>query len=258
MKILVVGRGWVGNKMTAELRSRGHEIDLVSHKKAFNVDPEAEYDWVVNCAGVTGSPNVDACENDKFATMKGNVVMPLLLQRLADEIDANFAHFSSGCIYQGEIVDPWAEPNFFGSTYSLSKGVSDSYLKHVGLIFRIRMPFTGLNEPKNYLSKVFNYAKNGKLVDSGKNSLTDLDEAVKVACNLIEEGAIGPYNLVNEGAVDMHELAALMGVEPQWYTPDEFKAATACGRSTCTIPGDKLMRPVKEALADAIAKMKNA
>jgi dTDP-4-dehydrorhamnose reductase len=258
MRILVVGRGWVGRKVVNELLKRNHSVDSVSHLEAFDIEEDVEYDWVVNCAGVTGYPNVDACEQDKFNTMHGNVVVPMLLQRMADEIGAKFAHFSSGCIYQGEIVDRWAEPNFFGSTYSLSKGVSDSHLKHIALVFRIRMPFTGTNEPKNYLTKVFNYAKNGRLIDAGKNSLTDLDEAVLVACDLIERGAMGPYNLVNEGSVDMHELAALMGVEPEWYTPEQFKADTACARSTCTIPGHRLMRPVKEALADAIAKMKNA
>lgn len=256
MEIMVVGRGWTGRKVAAELTKRGHSVDLVSHRKAFNAD--FGYDWIVNCAGVTGFPNVDACENNKFETIKGNVTVPLLLQRMADEIGAKFAHFSSGCIYQGEINDVFAEPNFFGSTYSLSKGVSDTYLKHISLVFRIRMPFTGINEPKNYLTKVMSYAKNGKLIDSGYNSLTDHDEAVKVACDLIEQGANGPFNLVNEGAVNMHELAEMMGVEPQWFTPEEFAASTACGRSTCTIPTQGLMRPVKEALADAIAKMKNA
>lgn len=257
MDIMVVGRGWTGKKMAAQLTKRGHQVDLVSHIDAFNT--EIEYDWIVNCAGVTGYPNVDACEDDKFNTMHGNVVVPLLLQRMADEMGARFAHFSSGCIYQGEIVDRWAEPNFFGSTYSLSKGVSDSHLKHIALVFRIRMPFTGVNEPKNYLTKVMNYAKNGKLIDAGKNSLTDLDEAVSVACDLIERGATGPYNLVNEGSVDMHELAEMFGFENvEWFTADEFKSSTACGRSTCTIPGGRLMRPVKDALREAIAKIKNA
>jgi hypothetical protein len=119
------------------------------------------------------------------------------------------------------------------------------------------MPFTGLNEKKNYLTKVMNYAKTGKLIDSGQNSLTDLDEAVRVACDLIEKGETGPVNLVNEGSVNMHELVELMGLENvQWFTEEEFKAATLASRSTCTIPAHPAMRPVREALAEAIAKMK--
>lgn len=253
---MVVGRGWTGKKAAAEMEKRGHIVDLVSHRKAFNAGV-GEYDWIVNCAGVTGFPNVDACEDNKFETIKGNVALPMCLQRFADGVGAKFAHFSSGCIYQGQIDDVWAEPNFYGSTYSVSKGVSDSYLKHLALVFRIRMPFTGANEPKNYLTKVLNYAKNGKLVDSGYNSLTDHDEAVVVACNLIEQNASGPYNLVNEGYINMHELAEMLEVQPEWFTPEEFAAATACGRSTCTIPTQGLMRPIREALTEAIQKLKS-
>lgn len=259
MRFLVVGRGWTGIKVLAELNRRGHDVSICSHHDVFRVIAKGELDWVVNCAGVTGSPNVDACEFDKENTIIGNAVFPVLLCKALEGTGIKLAHFSSGCIYTGEIFGSYAEPNFFGSTYSMSKAVSDVYLKDHAMVFRIRMPFTGVNEKKNYLTKVYNYAKNAKLIEAGQNSLTDLDEAVKVACDLMQEDApLGPYNLVNEGSVNMHELAEIMEITPEWFTPEEFRAATAAGRSTCTIPGTGRMRPVKDALADAVAKMKNA
>jgi dTDP-4-dehydrorhamnose reductase len=157
----------------------------------------------------------------------------------------------------GDIDGVDASPNYFGSIYSVSKGVSDVYLGDKAQVYRIRMPFTGVNESKNYLTKVYNYAKHGKLIDAGENSLTDLDEAVSVACNLMEEHEPnGYYNLVNKGSVNMHELADLMKIDPQWYTPEEFKAATAAGRSTCTIPAYEGMSDIRDALKNAIASMK--
>jgi len=124
-------------------------------------------------------------------------------------------------------------------------------------VYRIRMPFTGVNESKNYLTKVYNYAKTGKLIDAGENSLTDLDEAVSVACNLMGDNEPnGYYNLVNRGSVNMHELADLLKIDPKWYTPEEFKAATAAGRSTCTIPAYDGMTDIRNALENAIASMK--
>ena len=259
MKFLVVGRGWTGIKILAELNRRGHEVSICSHHDVFGLIEKGDLDWVVNCAGVTGSPNVDACELDKENTIIGNAIFPVLLSKALEGTGIKLAHFSSGCIYTGEIFGSYAEPNFFGSTYSMSKAVSDVYLKDHAMVFRIRMPFTGVNEKKNYLTKVYNYANNAKLIDAGQNSLTDLDEAVSVACDLMEEDApLGPYNLVNEGSVNMHELAEIMKITPEWFTPEEFRAATAAGRSTCTIPGTGRMRPVKEALADAVAKMKMA
>lgn len=257
MRVLVVGRGWTGNKVHQELLSRGHESVLVSHDFKTMYSRIDGSDWVVNCAGVTGTPNVDACENDKLNTYKGNAVFPVELYDLATFYGARFAHFSSGCIYQGTIESVDADPNYFGSTYSISKGISDMILKNTSLVFRIRMPFTGVNERKNYLTKVYNYAQTAKLWDGGYNSMTDLDEAVKVACNLIEDGETGSQNLVNQGALNMHEVAEIMGITPEWFSDEDFTKATAAGRSTCTIPSHPWMSDVRGAMVKAVAKMKD-
>lgn len=260
MNILVVGNGWVGNKVHKEMTQRGHITSLVSHTDAFDklTRPytSTKYDWVINCAGVTGTPNVDACENDKANTLYGNAIYPIKLARAVREYEARFAHFSSGCIYEGEITDVNAQPNFFGSTYSISKGISDVALADEAQVYRIRMPFSGENHPKNYLVKVMKYAKNGKLYEGGKNSLTHIDEAVSVACNLIERNEPnGRYNLVNKGAVTMHDVAEIIGVSPQWFTPEEFTQATACGRSNCTIPAYHEMSHITTTLKQSITEL---
>lgn len=259
MEILVVGRGWTGNKVLQELRMRGHAIKICSHAEAFKRVKEHKWDWVVNCAGLTGTPNVDACENDKMGTLKANALFPIELYNTCNKNNIRFAHFSSGCIYQGTITDIYAEPNYFGSIYSVSKGISDVYLKDKAVVFRIRMPFTNKNEAKNYLFKVLNYAKTAKLIDAGINSLSNLDEAVSVASDIIEENKpIGPYNLVNKGSVNMHELAEIMGIRPQWFTPEEFANATKAGRSTCTIPAYYEMSDLRSTLTQCIENMKMA
>lgn len=253
MNILVVGRGWTGKKVIEELRNRGHIITITSHKAALDVLTQDKFDWVVNCAGVTGVPNVDACESDRVGTMMGNAVFPILLYEACLKAGVRMSHFSSGCIYEGNILTTDADPNFFGSIYSISKGISDSYLKNKAQVYRIRMPFTSKNESKNYLTKILKYANSGKLIEAGPNSLTDLDEAVKVVCDLIEAQAPnGPYNLVNQGSVTMHELVELLDISPSWFTAEEFKDATVASRSNCVIPSYESMRPIKDALRDAI------
>ena len=247
---MIVGRGWTGTKVYQELSRRGgHTLMFCSHISAIGLMEQDKYDWVINCAGVTGTPNVDACEKDRTNTLEGNAVFPIELYEACEKHGIRMAHFSSGCIYMGEITDVNADPNYFGSIYSISKGVSDVFLKDKAQVYRIRMPFTSIHEPKNYISKVMNYAKTGKLIDSGKNSMTDLDEAVRIACDLIEEGAPnGPYNLVHSGSVDMHEFAEIFKLNPEWFTPEEFRASCAAGRSTCTIPAYEKMSDIKIAL----------
>jgi len=258
MNILVIGRGWAGKKMYKELTSRGHSVMNCAHVSAIMLLHESKYDWVINCAGVTGVPNVDACESNKQETLEGNTIFPIKIYEICQKFNFRFAHFSSGCIYSGEITDVHADPNFFGSIYSISKGASDAYLKDKAHVYRIRMPFTSIDEPKNYISKVLKYAKTGKLVDSGQNSMTDLDEAVRIACDLIEENAPnGPYNLVNKGSVNMHEFAEIFHLTPEWFTIEEFMKSTAAGRSTCTIPPYEKMSDIRTALHNAAKQILN-
>lgn len=258
MKILIVGRGWVGKKLFNEFVKRNHDVEITSHDLAIEtVSNNSDFDWVVNCTGVTGTPNVDACELDKPGTIEANAVYPILLYEAVRKTKSRFAHFSSGCIYEGTIEDVHAEPNYFGSIYSVSKGISDSYLLNKAVVYRIRMPFTSSNESKNFLTKIIKYAKTAKLVEGGSNSLTDLDEAIVVAANVIErDEPNGGYNLVNKGSVTMHELVDLMGIETQWFSPEEFATVTKAKRSNCVIPSYPEMSDVKTALYNAIQQLK--
>ena len=203
MKIAIIGLGWVGKKIKNELLNRGHAIYEIHHNGWMSQLCNLKVDYIVNCAGYTGYPNVDACENDKNLVYSSNAILPIQIYNYCQEKNIKLAHFSSGCIYQGCIKSTYANPNFFGSTYSISKGISDNYLKWRSLVFRIRMPFTGAHEQKNFISKIYKYATTGKLFNGGQNSLTNLDEATIIACDLIESNAIGPYNLVNKGSLDM-------------------------------------------------------
>lgn len=248
MKLLIIGRGWVGNKIYNELIRRRHLVSLESHE--FKVS--SWYDYVINCAGVTGFPNVDGCEFYKDLTISANAVFPILLYEQCNRLGIKFAHFSSGCIYQGVIDTVDMPPNYFGSTYSVSKGISDSYLKDKCLLFRIRMPFTKDHESKNLFTKLVNYSQNGKLCELGPNSITDLDEAVSVACDLIEKNAFGAYNLVNSGFVTNHELANILGLDAEWYDPKEFEERLKDKRSSCVIPSNAGMRCVYAALTDRV------
>ena len=256
MKVLLVGRGWAGSKMYSELIKRNHNVTFVSHNDAFGMLEMDNYDWVVNAAGVTGKPNVDACESDKFTTYKGNTIYPIELYHACQASGIRFAHFSSGCIYEGVIGSIHDEPNFFGSTYSISKGISDTYLKDKAQVYRIRMPFTTVHEPKNFLTKIIKYSTTGKLYEGGYNSITYLDDALSVACDLLEENAPnGPYNLVNSGAVTMEQIVQIFKLTPQWFTTEEFRAATACGRSNCVIPSYHKMPHILERLELASSQL---
>jgi hypothetical protein len=125
------------------------------------------------------------------------------------------------------------------------------------MVVRIRMPFSGENESKNLLTKLTNYAKHGKLYDSGLNSITDIDQAVSVSCKLLEQNFSGVVNLVNQGTITTKEIVELMGIGGEWYTEEEFKKNTVADRSVCVIPSHPMMGDVRERLKLAIKQMES-
>lgn len=249
--MIVVGRGWIGQKIGALLG-----VEPISHSAALESLPKA--DWVINCAGVTGVPNVDACENHKAEVIEANSAYPLKLFEKAKKQGARFAHFSSGCIYHGGPFHEDEPPNFWHSTYSLSKFVSDQALQRNAAIFRIRMPFSADNHPKNLLTKLAQYAAWGKLWD-GLNSITEIDEACSSIAELIRSDCPnGNYNAVNNGAIKTSEIADLMGFNAEWWGYEEFMRLHT-PRSVCTLYNSRVsMSPVRDALARCVGQRKAA
>jgi dTDP-4-dehydrorhamnose reductase len=259
MKIAIIGMGWIGKKIKSELQKRNHDVYESNHGMwLHNLESITSLDYVINCAGYTGYPNVDSCELDKVSVYYANAILPIEIYNYCSMNKIKMAHFSSGCIYSGHIHSVYDNPNFFGSTYSISKGISDNYLKYRSLLFRIRMPFSNVEEPKNFISKIYQYHKYGKLYNGGKNSLTNIDEAVIVACDLIESKKVGPYNLVNSGSLDMQEIVSIMGItNPVWYEEAEFKLETKCLRSNCVIPAYSAMSDIKTSMLECVKNYHN-
>lgn len=252
MKILIIGRGWIGNLTHKQLKSRNHDSCIISHKK-ISIIKKCKWDWVINCAGVKGYPNVDSCENSKWETIKANALFPIELEKICSKYNVRLSHFSSGCIYEGKIQKVKLEPNYFGSTYSISKAISDSYLQNKAQVYRIRMPFTDELEEQNLLCKIIKYSKFSKLIDLGENSLTNLKEAISVAINLIEKNKKNDcYNLVNKGSINMKDLAEMMGIKPVWWNKSDWEKTIKAKRSTCVIPPYKQMSELKISLKKAI------
>jgi dTDP-4-dehydrorhamnose reductase len=219
-------------------------VPLVSHNEIWR--EYRNFDTIINCAGRTGVPTVDECEDHKAETIAANTLFPIELQQRC--YGKRLVHFSSGCIYQG---GPWSAydlPNYDSSTYSASKLISDQYLVDKALVLRVRMPFCSGDHPKNLLTKLRKYAETGKLLD-GYNSLSEIDEMLTHAASLIEDRKSGPYNLVNNGVIWTHELAEMMSLKPQWFKPGEF----ANPRSECQLDPSVATRHVREALEAALA-----
>src|SRR3989338_4135814 len=143
MKILIFGRGYLGNRLAEAWKDEAilSDVRITSKEDAFAEFARHQPDVVLNAAGVRGKPNVDWCEDHQLETIRGNTVMPLLLADACKQAGVYLLHIGSGCIFYGDSPHPdkrWRE-NDFGNpsaVYSCSKYAADltlSPLPNVGI-----------------------------------------------------------------------------------------------------------------------------
>jgi dTDP-4-dehydrorhamnose reductase len=220
---------------------------------------EANVQFVVNCAGFTGKPNVDACETQKSQCLLGNAVLPGVVREACESLDLPWGHVSSGCIYTGRRADGSGfreedPPNFSFrqnncSFYSGTKALGEEVLVGAAkcYIWRLRIPFDSTTNPRNYLQKVLTY---DRLLEA-ENSLSRLDEFVQACLDCYQKRLrYGVYNITNPGSVWTSEVTALLRASGITDKPFEFfcneqefmRTAAKAPRSNCVLDSTKAVQ----------------
>lgn len=283
MIILLGGRGYVGTAFQQYLTRAGQPFISVSRAEVNYADPAALKDFLklqrpsflINAAGFTGRPNVDACELQKTECLAGNAVLPGTIRSVCEDLHLPWGHVSSGCIYTGAKADGsgFSEtdpPNFSFrqdncSFYSGCKALGEEVLEGADqcYIWRLRIPFDAFDSPRNYITKMMKYDR----LLNATNSLSHLGDFVEacVQCH-IQEVDFGIYNLTNPGSVTTRQVVEM--IRDQGLCDREFsffesegefmQVAAKTPRSNCVLDTTKatqfnlMTRPVEDALLSSM------
>jgi len=274
-KLIVIGNGYIGQKVKKQLSSRVDEIVVLNGLKYD--DPESLVEemnrvigneiryssgpgfkdptdkaWVINCVGYTGKPNVDACEEEKEKCWNLNVTYPTLLAGYCLKQNVRLINISSGCIYDGAKLyeeDDWPD---FGldcdnsSWYSRTKHAAELSLNAFPNVYtlRVRMPICNdFNSGKNYLTKILKY--NDLLEET--NSKTIIEDLINVIHKITNIPSIptGAYNCVNPDPLSTKEVTEILDKagmwNPHWKFIDykELKKHIKANRSNCKLSTEK-------------------
>ena len=253
MILLLGASGYIGEAFAKELQRRKKDFLPLSRKQIdyTRFEPFLEFlkskkpEFVVNSAGYTGKPNVDACEEAKADTLVGNTLLPQTIAQACAAVKIPWGHVSSGCIFSGakivengrtraekDMTRPEAHalvekspekirgftetdtPNFSFrdlpcSFYSGTKALGEEAIAGVGqsYIWRLRIPFDELDNSRNYLSKVQRYSK----VYDNVNSISHRADFARACLDLWEKRApFGIYNVTNSGFVTTRQVVAMI------------------------------------------------
>jgi dTDP-4-dehydrorhamnose reductase len=253
MITLLGASGYIGQAFESDLKRRHWHFESLARKQVdysrfdvlLNYLRERKPAFVINAAGYTGKPNVDACETARADTLQGNTLLPLTIAQACLAAGIPFGHVSSGCIYSGaHIVEksqarvekdltraelknlpetaPSAirgftetdEPNFSFrqppcSFYSGTKALAEEAITGLGqhYIWRLRIPFDSWDNPRNYLTKVQRYPK----VYDNVNSLSHREDFVRACLDLWDRRApFGAYNVTNPGFITTRQVVRMI------------------------------------------------
>jgi dTDP-4-dehydrorhamnose reductase len=253
MILLLGASGYIGQTFAHELQRRNKDFITLSRKQVdyTRFDLLLEFlrtkkpSFVINAAGYTGKPNVDACELDKAGTLLGNALLPQTVAHACAAAGIPWGHISSGCIFSGakisengkvrvekdmtkpalhalverkpSAVHGFTEadtPNFSFrdqpcSFYSGTKALGEEAVANIGqsYVWRLRIPFDEFDSARNYLSKVQRYAK----VYDNVNSISHRADFVKACLDLLERRALfGIYNVTNPGFVTTRHVVEVI------------------------------------------------
>ena len=286
MFIVLGATGYLGSNFVKYLQKEGEDVCGLSRAESeyTNVDTlisilqSKKPDFLINAAGYTGKPNVDACESVKSECLYGNAVLPGRIRTACEEVEIPWGHVSSGCIFSGRRPDGegWTEedePNFSFrdgpcSFYSGSKALGEEVLAGAEncFVWRLRIPFNEEISPRNYIQKLVNY---DSLLEA-ENSVSHLDEFVEKCVDCFEKDIEpGVYNMTNQGPVTTRQVTEWMieeGVTDKGFkffeNEEQFmQKAAKTPRSNCVLDTSKAekagidMRPVEEAMRDSMRKM---
>ncbi len=211
-KILILGKGFIGQRLQDELQCEFSDKKIYSYKDAEEEIKKFQTEILINCIGFTGKNNVDDCELDKDKSIFANVFVPVILAEAALRNNIRFIHISSGCIYHYDYskdtpIDETKEPDFLELFYSRTKIYAEQVLKALFpkypiLIIRIRVPIDNRPHPRNLLTKLINYKK---VIDI-PNSVTYIPDFINALSHLIKINAKGIYNVVNKNPLIYSEV----------------------------------------------------
>jgi dTDP-4-dehydrorhamnose reductase len=251
--ILLGATGYIGQTFARELEKRGQpvlrpsrkELDYTHFDTLLRFLRDTRPSFLINAAGYTGKPNVDACETARADTLLGNTLLPQTIASACVAANIPWGHVSSGCIYSGaKIMDAGTRraekdlmkpelkalaeksrgsihgftetdpPNFSFrdppcSFYSGTKALAEEAIAGLGrsYIWRLRIPFDEFDSSRNYLSKVQRYTK----VYDNVNSISHRADFVRACLDLWERGAPwGTYNVTNPGFVTTRQVVGLI------------------------------------------------
>lgn len=196
--------------------------------------------YVINCAGLTGTPNIFWCNDNKIETIENNITYQLTLAKICNDMKIHLTIFGSGGIFKNDkMYKESDEGNFTNNFYSESRIYLENIIKNYNnvLYLRINYPIGNEKSDKNLLTKLLSY----KNIDSVVLSITYIDNLFPILFKMIENSETGVCNFTNPGTINLIDIIRLYNMD----------------RSSSLLECDKLLKYNPLTIEQSVVVLKN-
>ena len=294
MKVLLYGaKGWIGNQFIELLKNKKIlcvygisrvDNDIMLENEIKETNPTHVISFIGRTHGKINDKiytTIDYLEQDGklLDNIRDNLYGPLLLSEICKKNNIHFTYLGTGCIFKYDENHPFGKeekgfnedslPNFFGSSYSTVKGFTDRLMKFYDenvLNLRIRMPITGKQNSRNFITKITTYDK----ICSVPNSMTILPELLPFVLEMMKIKKTGTINLTNPGLISHNQILDMFKeiVDPEFtyknFSIKEQRSILAADRSNNFLDTSKLenlfpeVKNIKESVRDMLVEYKSS
>ena len=270
-KYLIIGKGFIGKRLGEYLGENAIILEnkIKTVKEVVNTIKFYGSEIVINCAGNTGNPNIDSCENDPEKTFFENIFVPLIIVEACKKTKKKMVHFGTGGIYDGNnFFKEDDEPNFVNSLYVRTKYNAEKILNNYKNVLQIRinLPIDEIPHDRNLIDKILKFSKNGGKILVEENSITPVPFLIETTKKLIDLNKTGIFNVVAKNSMthdlilDIYQEISGEQLNYEKINAKELDTITDSRKSNCTLSTDKLascgieVPDVKESIRDCVRK----
>lgn len=287
MKVLLYGsKGWIGTMIVNKWKEMYPEHTIIA--STTRVIPEnfqelheeiKEVDRVFCTIGRTsggGINNIDYLETHLNENVRDNLFAPMFLAQICQLLNKHFSYIGTGCIFSRNthkndyLYEEGDTPDFFGSSYSIVKGYTDSLMKtfsNFALNLRIRMPITDDYHSKNFITKISKFEN----ICNYPNSMSYLPDLIPIMIHMSVNEEVGTYNMVNGHTSHKDILEKYKKIVDKTHTyklieEEELSGILKAKRSNNILKNDKLkvycfdnglsFRPLEKCIDEALNNIK--
>lgn len=170
--------------------------------------------YVINCAGITGIPNIFWCDDHKLETVENNITYQLTIAAICREYGIHLTIFGSGGIFNNDRIYFETDiGNNYNIYYNKCRILLEDIIKYYDnvLYLRINYPISSNPSNKNLLTKLLSYDK----IDPVEVSITYIDNLFPILFKMIEQNECGVCNFTNPGQIRLDDIINIYNETPQ-------------------------------------------